>query len=482
MSKLRASLLITFFSTNGSTAVNFLVGLVLARLLSPSDIGIFSITSVLISIAHIFRDFGVSNYLLREKELTPQKVSSAFGVLIASSWLIALTLYFLSAPAASYFNEPGVARVMPVLALGFIFIPFGSITHALLTREYRAKEQAFVNIFGTTAYAASSIILALLDFGYMSLAWANLINILVTAAAYAPYRPTYAPWIPTFKGWRSIAHFGAGSILSNSVAAINGAFSDIFLGKMSRAHDVGIYSRANGTAFIFMQVAGPTVNYAALPHLAQTFHSQGHITPQLSKANAFLSVLAWPVLGITAIYAHDVIMLLYGEKWLECVPLIAYTCVIVGIGISINFLGTALTAIGRPYLAVIPSMVTLATRLAILLATYDGSLTSFALGMIYGSLLSLPFSLWLQSRFLHFPVTHYLRSQTSSLVVTAMTCLAAWGIDMLLHRDLLPVIRLAIMFFPCLAIWYVSARQLDHPAISELHAMLPDRMRARLKA
>lgn len=481
MSQLRIPLVITFLSTNGATAVNFLVGLVLARLLSPSDIGIFSITSVLVTIAHIFRDFGVTSYLLREKDLTPEKIRSAFGVLLVTSWTIACALYLLSQPVANYFNEQGIASVMPVLALGFVFIPFGSITNSLLTRDLRARDQATINIFGTTAYAGSSIIFALLGFGYMSLAWANLVNIVVTSLACIPFRPAYAPWMPSLSGWRAITNFGMGALLSNTLNSINNALSDIFLGKMSNAHDVGIYSRANGTAMIFMQVAGPTVNYAALTHLAKSFHASGNITPQLSKANAFLSVLAWPVLGVTALYSSDVILLLYGIQWLECAPLIPFTCAIVACSLSVHFLGPSLIAIGRPYLAILPSLVALTTRLGFLFTIYDGTLISFALGMLYGSLAAIPAYLWIQGKYLKFSMYNYFSSQTNSLLVAAATTLTAWIMSGITPDSLAPVLRLLAVAPPCILIWYIALRATRHPLTEELHMLLPSRIRGMLK-
>lgn len=73
MRNLRLSLFITFLSGNGATG-QFFVTIILARLLSPSEIGVFSIAAVTVSIAHVFRDFGVGAYLQREKDLNPEKI------------------------------------------------------------------------------------------------------------------------------------------------------------------------------------------------------------------------------------------------------------------------------------------------------------------------------------------------------------------------------------------------------------------------
>lgn len=471
MVSLRRALLITFASNNGATVVNFGVSILLARLLSPREIGVFSITMVLISIAHIFRDFGVVSYLLRERELTSEKIRAATGVLLASSWFIALLLYLASPATARYFNEAGVQPVMQVLALGFVFIPFGAVTYALMTREYRAREQANIMVAGTSAYAVSAILLAYLDFGYMSMAWANLINIVVTGLASAPYRPAYAPWLPSIRGWRKVMHFGAGSVLSNTVGAVNNAFSDLFLGKMSNAHNVALFSRANGTANIFMQVAGATVNYAALPHLAQSFHSQGHMTPQLSKASAYLSVLAWPALCVTALFAQPIIVFLYGNQWLECIPIVPLTCALVAVGLSVHFLGIALTAAGRPYFAVIPNLILLAARLLCLFAIYDGNLYSFALGMLYGSLLSIPFYLAIQTRFLHFPIRIYLGAHTASALVTLATLAVGAALRLLVPDTWAPGWVLLMALTCCLPTWLLCLKLFKHPFLDELIAL-----------
>ena len=119
MPRIRLSLLITFLSSNGSTAVFFLVSLILARLLSPAEIGLYSMTAVFIGIAHVFRDFGVGAYLQQEKDLSPEKIRSASGVLIFTSWLTGAALIVAAGPITVFLAQPSVKPLMLVLAAGF---------------------------------------------------------------------------------------------------------------------------------------------------------------------------------------------------------------------------------------------------------------------------------------------------------------------------------------------------------------------------
>lgn len=468
MSQLRRSLLITFFSSNGATAVNFFVTLVLARFLSPEDIGIFSIASVMVAVAQIFRDFGVGSYLQHEKELTAEKIRAATGVMIASSWSLACLIYLAAAPAAAYYGHDGIREVMHVLALGFLFIPLGASTHALLTRELRAREQAVVYVWGTSAYAISSITLACLDFGYMTSAWANLINIVVTGLAYMRYRPSYAPWLPSFANWRAVVHFGTGTVLSNSIGAVNESLADLLLGRLNGPRDVGLYSRANGLSGLFMKVLGPTVNYAALPHMSRTYHETGDISALLAKSSAYLSALAWPALALLAIFAKETVVVLYGETWLDSVPVVPVACGIMAIALSVHFVGVSLTATGRPYLAVVPNLALLLLRILGIALVYDGTLLSFALGMLFGSLFAVPVFVFIQRRYLQFGVRACWQAQRPSLVVTAGVVAIGLLLQLCVPSEWSAHLTLVIVAAVAIPVWYLLLRALKHPLFNEL--------------
>ena len=467
MSRLRRSLIIVFFSSNGATAVNFIVSIILARLLSPDDIGIFSITVVVTNIAHIFRDFGVTSYLKTVKDLTPETIRAANGVLMASSWVMGLMLFLLSGWVAEYYQQSGIYDVMRVLSIGFLFIPFGAITLALLVRELRADATTWVNVGGVSAYAISSITLAYLDFGYMSMAWANLINIIATALACAPFRPKYAPWLPSFKGWRQVVNFGTGAILGNTVGAINNALPDVVLGKLSGPYDVGILSRANSTTNIFTQIAGPTVNYAAMPHLAQIHHSGQSLASALNKGVSYLTVIAWPALLATAVFSSEIIHVLYGEKWLDCAPIIQILCIMAGINMIVHFNGAALTAIGRPYLASVPEIALFAFRICCIWLIYDGSLNSFCWALVVASVLVYPVHLILQLKSLGIQITTVPDTLGASTVVSFGCGMLAIALKFLIPTDFNPWLSISIAAMVIIPAWFILLKLTRHGVYKE---------------
>jgi O-antigen/teichoic acid export membrane protein len=469
MANLRRSLVINFFSSTGATIVQFIVSLLLARMLSPAEIGVFSMTVVFVNIAHIFRDFGVGTYLQREPELTEERMRAAIGVMFTTSWLIAAALFFASGAISRWFDEPAMLPVMQVLAIGFIFIPFGSITHSMLTREFAAGKQAIVNVVGTATFAVTCLGLAALGFGTMSMAWANLANIIACAIAYIPLRPTILPWLPSFRKWRHVMHFGVGSLLSNCLGSINNALPDILLGKLGNATLVGLFSRASSTVSIFAYVAGSTVNYGSLSYISQAHHRNEPLGPLIDRATSLLTGVGWTALALTYVFSKEIIVTLYGEKWMPAVPAIDALLLASAVGMMFNYTSTALTAIGRPYLSATPIVAMLATRIVFGYVLFKGDIESFSWSICSATLVAAPVMIYQHYAYLGHRFSSMLVALWPSAAVALICLAAALMFKAILPASLPPMSVLLILALPLASVWYVALRLTRHPLSAELH-------------
>lgn len=471
MTSIRKKAAIQFLASNGAMVVNFLLAIVMARLLSPAEIGVFSITAVIVSVSHVFRDFGVASYLKQEKTLTPELLSAATGVLIASSWTIATLLYFSSGYVAEYFAQPGIYDVMRVLAVGFYFIPFGSIPQALLQRRLATEKTAIVTAVSTAVYSVTCITLASLGFSYMTMAWANLMNIIVTGLALMVLRPRDIPWYPSLRGWGRVTRFGIGSMLTSTLSEVDKAIPDIMLGKLSSAHNVGLFSRANSTVNIFNHISGPTIAYMALPYLAKSHHDGRDLAAEVSRAIGYLTGLIWPALIVTAVMATDIIQFLYGKAWLDCAEVIPYLCVAVGIQAIFAFMIPALTGIGKPYWSALPLMFSVTAKVTIAFIVFDGTLVSFGWAVMIAEIFAVPGQLYLAHRFLKISMRTFAMSIVGSLAISlVMLC----GVELLkfaLTGLEFSFLRLSIVGLALLPIWLGTVSLFKHPLQHELKAL-----------
>jgi O-antigen/teichoic acid export membrane protein len=471
MANLRRSLVINFFSSSGAALLQFIVSVILARILSPSEIGLFSMTVVFVNFAHVFRDFGVTTYLQREPDLTHEKIRSAIGVVFTSSWIIAVLLFLASGWVGRWFNEPGIIPIMRVLSIGFLIIPFGAITSALLAREFAAEKQAVVNAVGTTSFCASCLLFGYLGYGSMSLAYANLVNIIACALVYIPMRPKGLPWLPAFHHWRSVVHFGGGLLLSNCITTVNNAVPDILLGKLGSARHVGLLSRANSTVTIFTYVAGSTVSYGAMTYMAQAHHRGESLSPIFLRATSLLTGVGWAALALTAILGHDIVMALYGLKWLEAVPAILPLSLSAAVGMMFHYVWTGVTAIGKPYLAGLPSIVTLVARVAFGILFFDGSLVQFAWALCFATICTAPVIAMQQRHYFGLTATQMLRGLVPSAIVALGSAVAAALLAWVLPPTLPALTRLLLMAAPLAVVWYFLLRATRHELVDELHQL-----------
>lgn len=434
MKSIRAKVALQFVVNNWTIVTNFALSLLLARLLSPADIGIFSMSAVLISVAHVFRDFGVAAYIKQVKTLTDETIRVAMGVLIASSWSVSAVLFFGASLWADFLHEPRIVEVVHVLALGFVFVPFGAIPSAILTRRLEVGKTSLVALISNLSHFIVCLSLAMLGFGHMTMAWANLIDILVCGVGYRLVLAERLPIWPHFKGWRQVTRFGAGNVLPSLLQRIDAAIPDLALGRQSTAADVGLFSRANSTVNLLGEAINPTIHYFALPYLAQVHHEKGRIDQEFLYATSVLNAVVVPTLAIIAVLAPELVTFLFGVKWLPSAQAVPWLCVAFGLSSLFALTAPAVTSIGKPYAATGPLMVLAVAKILFAFSFFDGTLERFAMSVAAAQIISLPFFLVVNKVYLGVGVVQWFRNTLPVLALAAVSYFACWGV-----RQLMPV-------------------------------------------
>ncbi len=468
----RRAFLINFASSTGGAVVHFVVSVLLARLLGPAEMGVYALALAFVNVAQVFRDFGVSGWLQREPDLTTQNIRSALGLSCALSAGVAFALVVGSGPLSRHLGQPEVSSILRVLALGLVPMPFSAVMAALMLRELAAARIATVSRLGTAAYAATAVGLAALGFGAMSLAWASLVNVVVCSLAYIPLVPKGRLSWPACRNWGGILRFGAGASLTQGLATLNQALPDLMLAKLGSTTQVGLLGRANSAVNLFSTIVGMSINFGALPHLAQVHHRGAALAPLLNRATAMLTAVAWPVLALTGLFADQIVVTLFGPTWAACASAVPALALIAAIGMLSNYGGAALSAIGRPDLAAAPVAAILAARVALVAWLFHGDVASFAWILLAGSLMAWPLQLWLNARYLAQSPRSIVRAVLPSLVATLACAVAAWSVAHGLPQAMPGSGRLLLSVVGGLVAWVVALQMTGHELAAEMHQVL----------
>ncbi len=433
MSRLRRALKLSFAAEYTTQLMSFVSVMILARLLTPEEIGIFSLAFAIIIIAQELRSFGVGPFLIQEKELTRDKIRSAIGILFLTSWTIAVTLMAVSALIARYYEEPGLRGVMIVLACNFVVMPFDGATHAYFVRELAFDKVFRVKLSVTIVHVSVVLSLAFLGFGYMSMAWAALAGAITSVLILNYYRPSHVPFLPGFREFKRIFSFGSFASGAGILRQLGQAVPELVVGRMLSMEAVGYFSRAMGLINIFQRTVLNGVQPVMLPHFSEIRRGGEPGAESYLKAVSLLTCLAWPFYGFLALMAYPVTRILYGEQWDAAVPVAQVLCLWGAFEALFAFTLQILFACGAVKSVFLREAILVPLRgLLVIAGIHYGGLVGVAVALGFMGFLELIVSSYLVRRALGVRLRDVIRAAGKSIPIAAWTLIIPTAVVLLM--------------------------------------------------
>ncbi|ANQ86414.1 hypothetical protein dqs_3393 [Azoarcus olearius] len=307
-------------SINGATQIaTFLLSLgsviIVSRLLTPDEIGIFSVSVSLIGFAHILRDFGVGQYLIQSRDIDLPRMRAAFTVMLLTSWAIALGIYLAREPLAIFYERKGVADVLGLIAFNFLLIPFGAPIMSVLNREMRFGRVALVNLSNNAVQHLTTIACAFGGLGYMSPAWGSIAGMMSNVIILSLIRPEFALLRPTLTGLRNVVSFGYKSSINSLLSEFSSNAPELIFGRTLGFAAVAYFNRAMSVLNIINSQIARLINSAYFPILASRIRAGEKPADLYAKSISLIVAITIPLLGYLALMAAPVIDLMFGAQW-----------------------------------------------------------------------------------------------------------------------------------------------------------------------
>jgi O-antigen/teichoic acid export membrane protein len=327
VSNIRSHFLVALASTNVTMLITFVSSLFISRLLTPHEIGIFSIAYVLAGLLRTIREMGLGSYIVQEQELTTTRFRTAFGISILVSIVTGSIVAALAGPAANFYHEPGIEDAMYVIAATFILVPFGATTLSVMRRELRFKRIALIEIISTLLQASSAVFFAWWGLGFMSLAWSTLFSTACTVAIVAWFRPSTLPWLPALTEWRRVLRFSGFISGSSLVSYFNSSASDLILGRLLNIESVAFFNRARSLSDMLGPVLIGAAQKVSLPYYSELLRSGNSALPAFLRASNIYNSVAIPAYAVICILADSTITVLFGQQWGDSVVPLQALCI-----------------------------------------------------------------------------------------------------------------------------------------------------------
>lgn len=321
--------------TVAAQSISFLLNvastILLARLLLPQDYGLIAMVTSFTGFVLIFKDLGLSQAVIQRDKLTQEEVSMVFWLNLGVSACLSVLISLLGPLLVWFYDEPKLLLIS--LAYASIALIGGlSVQHsALLNRQMQFKKLSQITILASAISLAVGLLLAYTDFGYWALVSINVVNVTVQTILlwlHCDWRPI---WVKIDSRVKSYLDFGAGVSGFNMINYFSRNLDNVLIGRMIGSNALGLYAKAYQLLMLPITQLRDPLNAVGIPALSALIHDKWKYKHYYSQFLFLLAFFSFPLVAYLYLEAHNIILLLLGENWVEAsyiFKLLAFTALI----------------------------------------------------------------------------------------------------------------------------------------------------------
>ena len=306
--------------------IQFVLGIVIARLVTPAEYGVLGILMVFINISNVFIDSGLSSALIYQNKLCSKNLNTTFAFNLSISMLIYAVIFMASPYVESFYNLPKLSIYLRVSALVLFINSLVAVPTAILKIKLDFKSLAISNMFSTLLSGVAGIYYAYHGFGI----WALIIqllsrNTLLLLLLYVQCRwlPRLAFDIDTFK---SLYRYGVNIFSASCITKIADEGVAFVIAKAFTPFSLGIYSRSQQFASLPATSIGGVITTALFPSLSSIKDDDEKLMNIFKKVIEFQAFICIPIFMWFAMTAEPIVRILLTDKWIAVVPILQILC------------------------------------------------------------------------------------------------------------------------------------------------------------
>lgn len=316
----------SFFNQFANYGMNFCVGIVMARLLSPSDYGITALPAVFMAVAGILQSGGLSDALVRKTDFREEDLSTSFYYSIAVGIVMYLALFFSAPWIADFYNTPVLIPLLRVTALSFLWGPLNSAQNVILKRRLDFKTPTKISLTTRVFSACVGIVLAYMGYGLWALVISGVLSSLLTVIL----NWFVVRWFP-HTGWSKASFkylwgYGNKIMLSWGLSALYDNITPIFVAKFYSPADLGVYNRAQGYAAMPSQQVNGVIQGVTFPVLSKMQDDNEALARNYRRMLRTTAFIVFPLMMMLSALARPLVLTLITAKWEACIILLQIIC------------------------------------------------------------------------------------------------------------------------------------------------------------
>lgn len=373
--------------------VSFAVSVVLARILTPNDYGLIAMVLVFISLADVFVNSGFSTSLIQKQDATEEDFSTIFWSSLFCSCIIYAILFFTAPLIANFYNEKSLILLIRIFSIRIPLSVYNSIQHAYVSNNMLFKKFFYSTFFGTVISGIVGIAMAYMGVGVWALVAQYFVNTIMDTIILA----ITVPWHPTLsfskKSAKELMSYGTKILLADFSGNFFGQLRSLIIGKFYTSADLAFYNKGQQLPSLITTNISSTVMTVLFPALATEGENIVKIKEMTRKSTKVLTYLIFPLLIGLAAVAEPLVILLFTEKWIDCIVYVQLLCLSSAIGLLGTISLQTIKAIGRSDIVLMLEFVKKPIYLILLVVGVKINVTAIAITMViydvYGTIVNM---------------------------------------------------------------------------------------------
>lgn len=372
----------------GAQGVSFIVTILIARLVTPTEYGTVALATVYANVLQVFVDSGMGSALIQKKDSNDVDFSTVFYFNVFMSFLVYFIVFFTAPLVASFYKQPIITKYIRVFSVNILISGVKNIQQAYVSKHLIFKKFFFATLGGTVVSGFVGLLLAYKGFGCWALIAQILTNSLVDTIilwVIVPWRPTYAFEMKRLRGFVS---FGWKLLASSLIDSVYNNYTSVLIGKIYSSESLAFYNKGNTFPSLLVQNINSSLDSVLLPTMAQDQDNKTRLKELVQTSICVSTYLLAPMLVGLLVVSDSLIPVLLTEKWDPCIIFVKVFCLYYLIYPIHTSNLNAINALGRSDIFLKIEMIKKIVGIVIIFVSMKHGTLAVAFGMLLSGLLS----------------------------------------------------------------------------------------------
>ena len=417
--KVLSNFLWRFAERCGAQIIQFIVSLVLARILAPEAYGTIALVLVFEQILQVFVDSGLGNALIQKKDADDLDFSSVFWFNVVWCLVLYVIMFFCAPLIAWFYNDESLTSIVRVLCLMVVVSGLKNVQQAYVSRTMQFKRFFWATLGGTLISAVAGIGLALLGFGVWALVAQKLTNLIIDTTVLwftVKWRPK---WMFSFQRLKGLFSFGWKLLVSSLIDTLYRNLRQLIIGKFYTKEELAFYNQGDQFPKVIVTNINTSIDSVLLPTMSKAQDDPARVKQMTRRAIKTSTYIMAPLMMGLAFCADTVVRLILTDKWMPCVPFLQIFCITYMFYPIHTANLNAIKAMGRSDLFLILEIIKKAVGLVVTFSTIWFGVLVMAYSLLFTSVLSQIINSWPNKKLMNYSYLEQLKDILPGILLAA---------------------------------------------------------------